>query len=136
MANGVATNLDPAGVALFGVEHLAGTFAFAGADDLAAGTILSVDTSAGSASKPAYILYNPAGAGDELVPSAVLEDAVSVTGATTVAIRPIVSGTVRFEALSIDAGTALTATHMLALRDKGIIAQPVNDLAEYDNALS
>ena len=134
--SGVALNLDPSGVAVFNCEYQAGTIAFAGADTLAAGTILSVDTSEGSASVPAYILYNPAGSGDEIVPAAVLVDEVSVTGAATVAIRPIVKGTVRFESLSIDAGTALTATHMLALRDKGILAQTVNDLAEYDNALS
>ena len=133
--SGVATNLDPAGVGLFDVECLTGTITFAGADTLAKGTILAVDTSSGTASAPAYIIFNPGGAGDALVPSAVLQEEVVATGAGTKVIHPIVKGTVRFESLVIDGGAAITATHMLALRDKGILAKPVNDLAEYDNAL-
>lgn len=80
--------------------------------------------------------FDPAGVGGAQIPTAVLTYEVTATGAGTLAIRPLVTGQVNFDRLIIDAdgdGDNITAAIVDQLRDFGIVAHPVRQLAGYDN---
>jgi hypothetical protein len=79
--------------------------------------------------------YNPAGAGGEQIPTAVLTYEVSRTGAGTVKVRALVKGSVNKNRLVIDVdGTNANVTDSVIdkLRDYGIIVEDVKSLPGYD----
>lgn len=73
------------------------------------------------------------GTGGAEVPLAVLEHEEVFTAAGDVKIRPIIGGVVKRGDLVIQAGGAVTQTHIDQLRDYGIFTKSVVQLGEQDN---
>lgn len=79
------------------------------------------------------VIFAEDGVGGAQIPSMVLTYEVVATGAADIASRLMVSGRVRREKLVIDAGGTVTDRIVDALRDFGIVAQPVDELNILDN---
>jgi len=127
MANIDTTNIDEGSVV---VEAKATDFednllTFAGTDAFVAGTILA-------RSGQKLVLYVKTGGGAN-TPVAVLTYPVSRVGAGDVAIRALVGGTVNFDRLVIDNAQTVDKTVADALRNFGIVAVRVTQLANIDN---
>ena len=133
------TNLDARSFMLGPCDALDGTLVFAGADELVEGTLLGIDTTAGTALKPRFVLFDPGGAGAELIVKAVLTHDLSVAGAGTETVRAVVRGTVNYNKLVIDGAADLstfTAAHADGARDAGILIKDATELGVYDNPQS
>lgn len=124
----VIQNNDDGSVDLFDTIYDDIIIKFTGAATLLAGTILAKDTA-----DTTYIPYDPGGAGDELIPSAIIRDEVVVTGAGNINQRGIVSGQVVLERVVVDGAGVPDTNDVAALRQTGIIAIPVRQLAFLDN---
>lgn len=121
------TNVDLGAVdldALYDDDILAS----AGADELAAGTILARTTATGKLG-----LFDPAGAGGLEIACCVLANALSIAGAGDVAVRPIIGGTVNADRLVIDDGTTITKAHLDQLRARSIVPLTVTEQSTLDN---
>jgi len=118
------TNNNLGSVELFNTTFDSILVKFAGADTFDAGTILAYDTADNT-----YVLYVPA----SNTPSAVLRDELVSTGAGNISQRAIVSGQVRRELLVVDGVGAVTEDDVVALRETGIVALRVEELANQDN---
>lgn len=103
-----------------------------GSTDFAAGDTFTITVAADGKLVP----YNPAGAGGEQLPIAVMQYEVTRTSGGNLAVRPIVSGKVNKKRLIIDVdgtGANITAAILDQLRAAGIVAIDVEQLAELDN---
>jgi hypothetical protein len=103
-----------------------------GSTDFAAGDTVTITVAADGTLVP----FNPAGAGGEQVPVAVLTYEVSRTGAGTVRIRALVAGEVNKTRLIIDVdGTGANVTNAILdqLRAEGIVGIDVKQLSALDN---
>ena len=127
-----ATNIDNGVVLMDGGRHEDALLTLAGADSIAAGTILARDSSTLK-----YVLFVKGGSTNQNgIPKAVLLDPVVSTGAGDVAIRPLIQGVVRTDKLVIDANgdaSAVDAAVRDQLRAYGIVCQSVGELNILDN---
>ena len=132
MANLNITDINTGNVILKDAKFDDGLLTLAGADTIAAGTILARDSVSGK-----YVLYVIGGSTNENgIPKAVLTYEATSTGAGDIAVRAMVSGYVKQELLIVDAdGDASNITNAIRdqLRDYGIIPQSVNELNIDDN---
>ncbi len=78
--------------------------------------------------------FDPVGTNGEQKPAAVLTYEASLTAGGTKSIRALVAGEVNANMLVIDAGGTVTKAILDQLRDVGIVATSVQQLAEYDNS--
>ena len=134
MADPVITNIDVGEIAIAGAELVRrqDILALAGADTLAAGTILARD----SVSLKLVIFVKGGVANENGIPKAVLPYPVTATAAGDVAVSVIAAGTVNRNRLVIDAdGDASNVDDAVLdqLRDFGITARNVTQLAQLDN---
>jgi hypothetical protein len=125
------TNNDLGSVELEGAVCDDELVTFGGADTFAAGTILARDSSTDK-----LVLFVKGGSTNgNGTPKAVLSYAVTATGAGDVKSRVIVKGRVIRERLIIDAdgtGENIDEVVLDQLRNYGIVASKVEQLAEYD----
>jgi hypothetical protein len=132
MANITTTNVDLGSVALEGAIMQDELVTFAGTDVFAAGTILARDSSTDK-----LVLFVVGGSTNgNGVPKAVLTYAIERTGAGDVKARVLIKGHVNRKRLIIDAdGTDENIDEVVLdqLRDYGIVASHVEQLAELDN---
>lgn len=132
MANIEITNVDLGSVVVQDGVFRDGLLTLAGADEIAEGTILARDSTSGN-----FVLYVIGGVTNENgIPKAVLTYDFSSTGAGDFPVRPLVAGRVNTQRLIVDAdgdGSNLTEAILDELRDYGIVAQDVQQLAELDN---
>lgn len=131
MANITITNNDNGSVVIDGRGFADGTLVNADAVDPAtfvAGTILA-RLAAGGSFQP----FDPAGAGGLEIPKAVLTYDVTLAALGSIGARVLVAGDVDQNRLVIHDGTTITAAHLDALRDYGIVPLDVKQLAVYDN---
>ena len=108
------------------------TVKFAGAGTLLAGTIMARDTS----DLKLVPFVKGGSTNGNGIPNCVLLDALTAAGAGDVTTRPVISGRLRKGDLVIDAdGNAsnIDAAVEDQLRTFTIIAQPTDQLSEYDN---
>lgn len=120
---GVATIFEVAGL-LFTVTD--------GSTDFVAGDFFTLTVAADGSLVP----FNPAGAGGDQYPLAVLTYEVTKSGAGTEPIRALVAGEVNKRRLIIDAdgdGDNITNAILDQLRSYGIVAIDTQQLAELDN---
>ena len=133
MANITITNNDLGNVILesgqFADDKL---LTLAGADVIAEGTILAIDSVSLK-----YVLFVKGGLTNENgIPKAVMTYGTESSGAGDIAIRPMISGVVRKERLVIDAdGDASNVDQAVEdqLRDYSIVVKSVTELNELDN---
>jgi len=132
MANIAITNVD-----LGSVETNAGEFrdellTLAGADEIAAGTILARD----SVSLKLVLFVKGGATNENGIPKAVLTYAADIAGAGDLPVRALVAGTVNKDRLIIDAdgdGSNVDAAVLDGLRDFGITSLDTAQLAALDN---
>ena len=120
---GAATVIEVAGL-LFTVTD--------GATDFAADDSFTLTVAADGALVP----FDPAGAGGDQVPVAVLTYDVTRTAIGTEPVRALIAGEVNKDRLVIDVdgdGSNITNAHLDQLRGHGIVATDVQQLAELDN---
>jgi len=132
MANLNIENVDLGQIALEEGDFENHVITFGGADLLAAGTILARNTT--SLKWQIYVKGgSTAGNG---VAQGVLTYPVEATGAGDVAAAVLIRGTVNQDRLIIDAdgdGSNVDEAVLDDLRDSGIVAKPVKQLAQQDN---
>ena len=130
--NMTVTNVDLGSVILKNAEHRDDTITFAAADTFAEGTILARSVATGK-----LILFVKGGVADgNGIPKAVLTYDITLAAGGDSPARVMVSGEVRKERLIIDADgddTNIDAAVIDQLRDYGIVALNVTELAELDN---
>lgn len=132
MANITITNVDNGNVQFDGGEYRDELLVFTAADTYLEGTILARD----SVSLKLVPFVVGGVTNENGIPKAVLPYAVTAAGAGDVKVRALVAGTVNKNRLIIDAdgnGTNITAAILDKLRDYGIQAQDVTQLAGLDN---
>jgi hypothetical protein len=126
------TNLDVGSVVLEHGESGDGLLRNADAADpatFAAGTIL-----ARHSTSLKFEPYDPAGSDGLNAPKAVLTYEVGpVAAVTDVAVRVLIAGKVNQRRLKIHDATPITAAHLDALRDCGIVPVDVAQLGKLDN---
>jgi head decoration protein D len=126
------TNNDLGSVELEGAILQDELINFAGADVFAPGTILARDSS----TLKLRLFVKGGSTNGNGVPKAVLAYEVDAAGAGDVKARVIVKGHVNRNRLIIDAdgdGSAIDGAVLDQLRDYGIVASTVKQLADYDN---
>ena len=132
MSNITITNNDLGSVVYKDGEFRDDLLTFAGADTFAEGTILARD----SVSLKLVPFVKGGVTNENGIPKTVLTYEVSATGAGDVAVRSLVSGTVRKERLIIDAdGDDSNVDNAVIdqLRDYSIVAANVQELNILDN---
>lgn len=132
MPDPIITNVDTGSVELQDGIFSDELITFAGADVLAAGTILARD----SVSLKLVIYVKGGVVNENGIPKAVLTYEVIATGAGDRAERPLVRGVVNRDRLIIDAdgdGSNIDAVELDGLRDFNITTQDVEQLAALDN---
>lgn len=132
MANLTITNVDNSPIVISDEKFEDAVINFAGADVLAAGTILARNTTTQK-----YQIYVKGGstAGNG-VPVAVLTYELTATGSGDLPCRPLVAGVVDKGLLIIDAdgdGSNVNAQVTDELRQTGIVAQVHDQLSALDN---
>lgn len=131
MANIEITDIDNGNVEIVGRGFADGVLVNADAVNPAtfvAGTILA-RLAADNTLQP----FAPAGAGGLEVPKAVLTYDVTLAASGTIGARVLTAGEVDQNRLVIHGGGTVTAAHLDALRDYGIVPVDVKQLAHYDN---
>lgn len=132
MSNITVTNVDIGNVILKDGEFRDDLLTFAGAGTVKEGTILARDSVSGK-----LVPYVKGGVTNENgIPKAVLTYDVTATGAGDVAIRDMVSGSVRAQRLIIDAdgdGSNVDAVVLDELRDYSLVSIDVQELNILDN---
>jgi hypothetical protein len=132
MSNITITNVDIGNVILKDGEFRDDLLTFAGAATVLAGTILARD----SVSLKLVPFVKGGTTNEDGIPKAVLTYDVTATGAGDVAIRDMVSGSVRAERLIIDAdgdGSNVDVVVLDQLRDYSLVAIDVTELNILDN---
>ena len=132
MSNITITNVDIGNVILKDGEFRDELLTFAGAGTVLAGTILARD----SVSFKLVPYVKGGTTNEDGIPKAVLTYHVTADGAGDVAIRDMVSGSVRAERLIIDAdgdGSNVDAVVLDQLRDYSLVAIDVTELNILDN---
>ena len=99
-----------------------------GADVLAAGTIMARITASGK-----WGIYDTGGAGGLGVAQGVLTYEVTATASGDVPVAVLVRGTVNQDRLLQDDAGAVTTAILDQLRNNGIMAKPVLQVAQLDN---
>ena len=128
MADPVITNNDVGQIAIGESDFEHGVWTAGGADVLAAGTIMARITASGK-----WGIYDTGGAGGLGVACGVLTYEVTAAGAGDVPVAVLVRGTVNQDRLLQDDAGAVTPAIVDQLRDYGILAKPVQQLAQLDN---
>lgn len=128
MANPVITNNDVGQIAIGECDFEEHVWTAGGADVLAAGTIMARITATGK-----WGIYDTGGAGGLGVACGVLTYPVTAGGAGDVPVAVLVRGTVNLNRILQDDGGAVTEAVVDQLRDYGIMALPVRQLAQLDN---
>lgn len=128
MADPVITNNDVGQIAIGESDFEHHVWAAGGADTLAAGTIMARITASGK-----WGIYDTGGAGGLGVACGVLTYEVTATGAGDVPVAVLVRGTVNQDRILQDDAGAVTPAVVDQLRDYGILAKPVQQLAQLDN---
>lgn len=132
MSNITVTNVDIGNVILKDGEFRDDLLTFAGAGTVVEGTILARDSVSGK-----LVPFVKGGVTNENgIPKAVLTYDVTATGAGDVAIRDMVSGSVRAQRLVIDAdgdGSNVDAVVLDQLRDYSLVSIDVQELNILDN---
>lgn len=132
MPNMTVTNNNLLNPILSDAEFRDGLLTLAGADSIAAGTILARDS--GSLK---FVLFVKGGSTNQNgIPKAILTYPVTSTGAGDVPVRVAVSGKFRKERLIIDAdgtGANVDAAVLDQLRDYGLVPVDVTELNIVDN---
>jgi len=132
MANPVITNVDVGQIAIEVSDFEHHVITFAGADVLAAGTILARHSTTGK-----FIIFVKGGATNENgIPRGVLTYDVTATGAGDVVADVLVRGTVNRDRLIIDAdgdGSNVDNSVIDDLLQNGVLAKPVKQLSQLDN---
>lgn len=131
VATGLAMTAGAGAATIFEVEGMVFTVTD-GATDFAAGDFFTLTVAADGKLVP----FTPAGSRGDQIPVAVLTYEVTATGAGTLAIRALVAGVVNKRRLIIDVdgdGDNITDAILDQLRDMGIVALDVEQLAELDN---
>ena len=128
MADPVITNVDVGQIAIGECDFENHVWAAGGADTLAAGTIMARITASGK-----WGIYDTGGAGGLGVACGVLAYAVTAAGAGDVPVAVLVRGTVNQDRILQDDAGAVTPAVVDQLRDYGILAKPVTQLAQLDN---
>jgi hypothetical protein len=132
MSNITITNVDIGNVILKDGEFRDDLLTFAGAATVLAGTILARD----SVSLKLVPFVKGGTTNEDGIPKAVLTYDVTATGAGDVAIRDMVSGSVRAERLIIDAdgdGSNVDVVVLDQLRDYSLVSIDVTELNILDN---
>lgn len=132
MSNITITNVDIGNVILKDGEFRDDLLTFAGAGTVLAGTILARD----SISLNLVPFVKGGTTNEDGIPKAVLTYDVTAAGAGDVAIRDMVSGSVRAERLIIDAdgdASNVDAVVLDQLRDYSLVAIDVTELNILDN---
>lgn len=132
MSNITVTNVDIGNVILKDGEFRDDLLTFAGAGTVVEGTILARD----SVSLKLVPFVKGGVTNENGIPKAVLTYDVTATGAGDVAIRDMVSGSVRAQRLIIDAdgdGSNVDAVVLDQLRDYALVSIDVQELNILDN---
>lgn len=132
MSNITITNVDIGNVILKDGEFRDDLLTFAGAGTVKEGTILARD----SLSLKLVPFVKGGVTNENGIPKAVLTYDVTATGAGDVAIRDMVSGSVRAQRLIIDAdgdGSNVDAVVLDQLRDYALVSIDVQELNILDN---
>ena len=132
MSNLTITNVSLGSVILLNGQFNDDQITFGGAGTLKEGTILARNS---STLKLVPFVKGGSSNGNG-IPKAVLTYAVTATGAGNVAVRDMVSGSVRAERLIIDAdgdASNVDAAVLDQLRDYSLIAIEVKELYSFDN---
>lgn len=130
--NMTVTNNDPGKVLIEAGVYVDELLTLAGADTIAAGTLLARD----SVSLKLVLFVKGGVANENGIPKAVLTYPVTVTGAGDVTIRALASGKLRRDKLIIDAdGDATNVDGAVTdqLRDYGLEVVSVSELNIQDN---
>jgi len=132
MPNITVTNVDLGSVILQDGQFGDGLLTFAGAATVLAGTILARDSVSGN-----LVPFVVGGSTNENgIPKTVLTYEVTATGAGDVAIRDMLSGSVRGERLVVDAdgdNSNVDAVVIDQLRDYALVTIDVQELNILDN---
>lgn len=132
MADPVITNVDTGQIAIDQCAWEHHNINFAGADVLAAGTILARHSTNGK-----FQIYAKGGVTNENgIPKGVLAASLVATGAGDLGCSVIVAGVVNRDRLIIDAdgtGANIDGSVVDDLADYGITAKSVKQLAQQDN---
>lgn len=132
MANLTITNVDQGSVILESGQFRDELLTFGGAGTVLEGTILARD----SVSKKLIPFVKGGVTNEDGIPKAILTYEVTATGAGDVAIRDMVSGSVRAGRLVIDAdgdASNVDADVLDQLRDYSLVSVDVQDLSILDN---
>lgn len=133
MTNPTITPID-IGSLVIGTPHVQDdVINFAGADVLKRGTILARNTS----TLKLQIYVKGGSSNGNGVPVCVLNEEVVAAGAGDIPVRPIFAGRLVRERLVIDAqgdGSAIDATVLDLLRNKGLLAESTQQLSKLDNS--
>ena len=127
-----ATNCDTGNVILSNTQFDDGLLTFTGAGTVKSGTLLARDSVSGK-----FVPFVKGGTtnGNGVVKAIMTYD-VTATGAGDKSIRPAIAGEFRKERLIIAAdgnATNVDAAVLDAMRDYGLVAISVKQLAAYDN---
>lgn len=130
--NMTVTNCDTGNVILSNTQFDDGLLTFAGAGTVKSGTLLARDSVSGE-----FVPFVKGGTtnGNGIVKAIMTYD-VTATGAGSKSIRPAIAGEFRKERLIIAAdgnATNVDAAVLDAMRDYGLVAISVKQLAAYDN---
>lgn len=132
MSNITVTNVDLGSVEVEGAICLDDVVTFGGADSFVAGTILARD----SISEKLVLFVKGGSTNQNGIPKAVLTYGIESSGAGDVRARVLVRGHVNRDRLIIDAdgdGSNVDDVVIDQLRNYGIVASPVEQLAQLDN---
>lgn len=130
--NMTVTNCDTGNVILSNTQFVDGLLTFAGAGTVKSGTLLARDSVSGE-----FVPFVKGGTtnGNGIVKAIMTYD-VTAIGAGSKSIRPAIAGEFRKERLIIAAdgnATNVDAAVLDAMRDYGLVAISVKQLAAYDN---
>lgn len=132
MANITTTSIDNGTVEFDEADFLDETLTVAGALTVKAGTLLARD----SVSLKLVPFVVGGSTNNNGIPVAVITYEVVATGAGDIPVRALVRGAVKKERLVVQAagdGSTITKAHLEVLRDYGILAMSVKQLAGLDN---
>jgi hypothetical protein len=132
VANIEITNVDLGSVELEGGQFRDELLTLAGADTIAAGTILARD----SVSKKLVLFVKGGSTNENGIPKAVLTYEVTAEEASDVPVRALVAGVVNKNRLVIDEDgddTNVDIDVLEGLRTFGIVAEETSQLSRHDN---
>ncbi len=132
MANSTVNNVDLGSIEVDGAIYQDDVVNFAGADAYAAGTIMARDSVSGKL----RVFVKGGSTNENGIPKVVLSYPIERSGAGDVHTRVLVKGHINRDRLIIDAdgdGSNVDDVVLDQLRNYGIVASPVEQLAQLDN---